>query len=128
MYNKFKNHIYTDFFALIGFTLLLYIYKSIEAIYTAPLTMYGTKSLYGFWFITSFFFCPYMFLTILLALFLFLIEYTYKKIRKIKAKEKTNSDFYNVFFNIGFSLYLFFSTFFAMYVSFCIITDIFNLN
>ena len=123
MNNKFKNHVYTNFLALAGYPLMWYINTSINYIHSAPLTIYGTKSLHGFWFITSFFFCPYMFLTFLIALVLFIIGCIYKKIRNIEQQEKNNNIVYNIFFNIGFSIYLIFSVFFFVYVCFCVIKD-----
>ena len=121
MYEKFKNHIHTNFLALAGFPLVWYIKESFTC-------FYEIKSFYAFGFVTSFYFCPYMFLTLLTALILFIIGYAYKKIRKIAPEKKQNNLFYNIFFDTGFSLYLFFSIFFVLYLCLCIITDIFNIQ
>ncbi len=121
MYDKVKHHIYTNFLALVGYTLIWYIYESVTIIY-------ATKSLYGFWFVTSFLFCPYMFLNFLLALIIFSIEFICKKLKKTEPKEKQNNIYYNIFFNTGFSLFIFFSIFFILYVIFCTITNVLNID
>ena len=128
MYKNIKNLIHTNFLALAGYPLLWYIKESIIYIINAPLTMYETKSFTAFGYLTSFIFCPYMFLTLIIALFLYLIGFICKKIRKINPKEKQNSLFYNIFFNIGFSLYLFFTLFFVCYIFVFIIRDIFHID
>ena len=128
MYDKFKNQILTNFLAFAGYPLIWYIIEAIYIINVEPLTVQGTKSLYGFGFVTSLFFCPYMVLTLILALLLFIVGFIYKKIRKLNNIQKNNNIFYNVFFNIGFSLYLFFCIYFILYISYCLITDILHIE
>lgn len=115
MYSKFKNHIYTNFLAFAGFLLLWYILKAIVSILYVPQTTFGTSNIDRFEWLTSIYFCPYMFLTLVAALILFIVEYAYKKNKNTPLQKQRNSKFYNIFFNVGFSLYIFFSIFFILY-------------
>ena len=127
MYDKFKHRIHTNFLALAGYPLMWYIYESIQCFIDAPITSHGFKDPTAFEFLTILVFIPYMFLTLFIALILFMIGFVYKKIKRTEYKEKQNNLMYNIFFNTGFSLYLLFTIFFIFYFSYILIINIFNL-
>ena len=117
---ELKNYIWANLVAIAGYPLFWYIKEAIQ--------MFKNHSFYGFTWLTSLILCPYIFITIIFILFVFFIEYIFKKKFSVKETKRNYNTLYKIVFYTGFSLYIVHTIFCFLYILYAIINNVFFNN